>query len=72
MAKVKVFYGRGYDIRTDSFPTTKRRGTEETLEDLGLQVVRESMEEVDESDLDGDGFVKRAGPEAFIELNKPK
>jgi hypothetical protein len=69
MPTVKVDYGRGYDIINDKFHRTKRRGRIETLRRLGLDPIGDT-DEVDDSELDGDGFVKSAGPEAFIAANR--
>jgi hypothetical protein len=70
MAKVKVYFAEGYVVQDDRMARTKRRATMPTIERLCLHPLKDTMEEVDPSEIDGDGFVKGAGPQAFIAANK--
>jgi hypothetical protein len=70
MAKVKVYFAEAYVVKDDRMVRTKRRATTPTIKQWNLRALENTMEEVDTSEIDGDGFVKGAGPEAFIRANK--
>ncbi|HTV78322.1 MAG TPA: hypothetical protein VMF03_08695 [Steroidobacteraceae bacterium] len=55
---VRIYHGRGYDLRTDTFLDTKRPAREQALQRLNLQVLQDRVYEVDEAALDRDGFLK--------------
>lgn len=55
---VKIYHGRGYDLRTDTFLDTKRPGCEQALQRLNLEVLKDRAYEVDEVALDRDGFLR--------------
>ena len=67
MAIVKVYHGRGYDIRADAFQETKRPARRDALQRLNLQVLDGRVFEVEEASLDGDGFLK---PELMAALRE--
>jgi len=54
--KVKVYFGRAFDASHGDFVRTKRAGTEEALNNLGIWVIQDSMIEVDKSQLDSEGL----------------
>ena len=58
MGIVKIYHGRGYDIRADAFLETRRPARKEVLLQLKLEVLQDRAFEVDEASLDTHGFLK--------------
>jgi len=71
MSIVKVYHGRGYDISADTFLDTKRPARRDVLMRLKLDVLEDRMYEVDETSLDGNGFLKRELMAALREDSAP-
>ena len=60
MAKVKVYYFRRYDIKTDEMVRSSRSATRETIAQIeGAVLLEETAQEVDKSELDDNGFYPR-------------
>jgi hypothetical protein len=62
MQNVKVYYFRAYDIERDRMIRSKRPATLSSIRALGpmMQPLMETEEEIDSSQLDADGFRKKA------------
>jgi hypothetical protein len=59
--KVTVYFFEKYDIATDNTVRSKRPATLDTINKVHGQAIDETALEIDETDLDGDGFRKREG-----------
>jgi hypothetical protein len=58
MAMIKVYNWKRWSIQNDDYPVSKQKGTREAIEKKGLIVVEETEEEIDDSQLEIDGFMK--------------
>jgi hypothetical protein len=71
MAMVKVYYGRGYDIKSDQVLETRRPARKDVISAFKLQLLENRVYEVDESALDEYGFVRRELMGALNEESAP-
>jgi hypothetical protein len=72
MAKINVYFAEGYVIADDRIVRTKRRATMETIRRWDLHPLENTMEVVDSTEIDANGFVRGIGPEAILAANKAR
>jgi hypothetical protein len=61
MATVKVYYFRQFSIQTGKTERSLRPATREAITGIrGASILEETAQEVDESELDGNGFYTRS------------
>ncbi len=58
MQKVTVYYFKIYDINTTEILRQPRPATRDAIVSLGCTPIEETAQEVDDSQLDGNGFLR--------------